>query len=111
MIPIKDKLPALEIISAKGFKTLTNLNFVDMNGHDFYIGYKDDDAIIVALITPKTFESNYMLSEGDITEMAMTARIKGIDKVYLYTNYGVELHHKRNVLKAVLVNKIIKIQA
>jgi DNA-binding phage protein len=84
----------LKYLSLMGAKTYGDLNYsTSKNGIDYYIGrrkdkYGDNKAIVVAFITD---ENNYMIDKEDAKEMSETAREKGVDKVELYTNYGVEL--------------------
>ena len=84
----------LKYLSLMGAKTYGDLNYsTSKNGIDYYIGRKKDKngenkAIVVAFITD---ENNYMIDKEDAKEMSETAKEKGVDKVELYTNYGVEL--------------------
>jgi antirestriction protein len=84
----------LKYLSLMGALTYGDLNYsTSKNGIDYYIGRKKDKygdikAIVVAFITD---ENNYMIDKEDAKEMSETAREKGVDKVELYTNYGVEL--------------------
>jgi hypothetical protein len=85
----------LKYLSLMGAKTYGNLNYsTTKNGIDYHIGRKKDKngdnvAIVVAFIDD---ENKYMIEREDAKEMSETAREMGVDKVQLYTNYGVELH-------------------
>lgn len=61
------------------------------NDINFYVGYKDKKAIVVAFIED---EDNYMIDKEDAREMVNSAKIKGIDTIELHTNYGIELRKK-----------------
>jgi hypothetical protein len=84
----------LKYLSLMGAKTYGDLNYsTSKNGIDYHIGRKKDKngknkAIVVAFITD---ENNYMIEKEDAKEMSETAKEKGVDRVELYTNYGVEI--------------------
>lgn len=97
----------LEILKENGFQPFTDLSYCTINETEFYIGYKGNSAAIVALIQD---DEHYLLEKPDLKEMADTARIKGIDHVTLFTNYGCEIHSKYEGCEIVGFNLILKIQ-
>ena len=85
----------LKYLSLIGAKPHSDLNYsTEHNGINYYIGekkdkYGDNIAIVVAFIED---DNNYIIEREDAKEMSETAKRKGVDKVELYTNYGVEIH-------------------
>jgi hypothetical protein len=69
------------------------LNYVTNNGINFDIVHNGKTAIVIAKIED---EDNYMLDKSDLREMSESARTKGIDRVELHTNYGLELRSNEN---------------
>lgn len=64
------------------------LNYTTANGINFDIHFENKKSVIIAKIED---ENIFMLDKSDLREMAETARVKGIDKVELHTNYSLEL--------------------
>lgn len=100
------KVTPLEYLYLSGFIPNSDLNFCTDSGIEYYIGYKGTEAAIVALIED---ENTYLLPKPELREMSWTAKVKGIDKVTLFTNYGVELHSKYEKPQTVGFDKIEKI--
>lgn len=98
----------IDILKDRGFKAFSNLNYCTENGIDYYIGCNKNTAAIVALIEDA---NNFLLEKSDLREMALTAKTKGVNTVYLYTNYGCEIHTKYEKPSIVGINRIIKINA
>jgi hypothetical protein len=69
------------------------VNFVTKNGVNFDIAHNGKTAIVIAQIED---EDNYMLDKSDLREMSESARTKGINRVELHTNYGLELRSNEN---------------
>jgi hypothetical protein len=95
----------LDILKYNGYKPDTDLNYCTDNGVEYYIGWKDKAALIVAIMYD---ESIYMISKEELREMSLSARHYGIEKVTLLTNYGMELHSRLEKPETVGLNKIIK---
>lgn len=89
----------------KGFKLHSELPYCTYNGIEYYIGTKDDTAAVVAAMHD---ESLYLIDKNDLREMSATARTKGINKVTLFTNYGLEIHSRHETAQTVGFNKIVK---
>ncbi len=96
----------LEILTDRGFKPVSDLNYCLANGIEYYVGQTKDSAAIVALMY---CEDLYFIDKIDLRIMAETAKTYGINKVILYTNYGMEIHSKYEKPEIVGLNKIIKI--
>jgi dissimilatory sulfite reductase (desulfoviridin) alpha/beta subunit len=75
------------------------------NGIEFFIDFNGKTAIVKAFIQD---ESIYFITKEELREMALTAKVYGISKVYLHTNYGLELHSKYESAKTVGFDKIVK---
>jgi hypothetical protein len=75
------------------FKRGGTLNYVTKNGINFDIEHNGKNAIVIAKIED---DNNYMLDKSDLREMSESARMKGVDKVILHTNYGLELRSNEN---------------
>ena len=97
----------LTILKSKGYKPNSDLNFCLANGCEYYLGYSKDRAAIIALMPEN--ESIYFLDKVDLRTMAETAKVRGINEVTLYTNYGIELHSKHETPEVVGLTKVIKI--
>ena len=99
---------SLQILEDRGFKPTSNLPYCTADGTDFYIGYKREtkEAGIVALIED---ESHYFLEKEHLRMMAYTAKTYDIEKVWLYTNYGMEIHSKHEAPEIVGLHRIVKI--
>lgn len=96
----------LEYLKAMGAKVDSDLNYsTEKNGINYYIGFKGNKALVVAFIED---EDNYMIDKEDAREMSLSAKIKGIEIVELYTNYGIELHSKEKT-KDIGFDKIFKV--
>ncbi len=98
----------LEILKGNGFKPASDLNYCTDNGVEYFIGWKEDKALIVALIHD---ESLYFITKPELREMSATARTYGIKHITLLTNYGIELHSRQEKPETVGLNKIIKATA
>lgn len=97
---------AINILKERGFKVLSDLNYCTDNGIEYFIGYdKFNTALVVALMHD---EELYLITKEELREMSLTARTKGIEKVILITNYGVELHSKHEKAKDVGFDAIMK---
>jgi hypothetical protein len=57
----------------------------------------------------KDNEEPYLILKKDIEQMVFTARIKGVEKVNLYTNMAIEMHSTERP-KDYGINKIKKLQ-
>lgn len=97
----------LEILKENGFVPVSDLSYCTIEETEFYIGYKGNTAAVVVLIQ---WEDKYLLEKKDLREMAATAKIKGIDHVTLYTNYGCEIMSKYESSNTVGFNLILKLQ-
>lgn len=96
----------LEYLKAMGAKVDSDLNYsTEKNGINYYIGFKGNKALVVAFIED---EDNYMIDKEDAREMSLSAKIKGIETIELYTNYGIELHSKEKT-KDIGFDKIFKV--
>lgn len=95
----------LDILKGNGYKPNSDLNYCTDNGVEYFIGWKEDKALIVALIHD---ESIYFITKPELREMSLSARLAGIKKVTLLTNYGLELHSRLEKPETVGLNKIIK---
>lgn len=98
----------LEILKGNGFTPNSDLNYCTDNGIEYYIGWKKDKALIVAMIHD---ESIYFITKEELREMSLTAKTKGINHVTLLTNYGLELHSKYETPETVGLSQIIKVTA
>lgn len=97
---------AISHLRSKGYFIPSDLPYCTEEGKEYYIGHKYNKAGIVAIMED---ESNYLLTKGELREMALTARTYGIEEVTLYTNYGLELHSRLETpLKTVGINRIKK---
>lgn len=96
----------LDILKGNGYKPATDLNYCTDNGVEYYIGWKEDKALIVAIIHN---EDIYLITKTELREMSETARTYGVSKVTLLTNYGLELHSRLEKPQIVGIDKIIKI--
>lgn len=85
---------AFTFLSDTGFKPVSNLNYCTQRGIEYFIGYRGDQAAISAFIHD---ESIYFIEKDELREMAETAKVKGIKKVHLFTNYGLELHSQHEI--------------
>lgn len=97
---------ALLILVDKGYKPISDLNFCTESGVEYYIGNKGNEAAISAIIHN---EKLCVISKDELREMSLTAKTKGIDKVVLFTNYGVEIHSRYESAKSVGMDKITKL--
>ena len=97
----------LDILKDRGFQPISDLNYCLAQGTEYFIGYKGKIAAIVSLMPED--ESLYFIDKIDLKIMAETAKVKGIDTVILYTNYGVEIHSRFEDADIVGLSKIIKI--
>jgi len=88
------------------FTLSSKLNYCTESGVEYYIGQSSDKAVILAFIHD---ESIYFIDKNELREMALTAKVKGINHVTLYTNYGLELHSKYETPFTVGMNVIEKI--
>lgn len=95
----------LEILKGNGFKPSSDLNYCTDNGIEYFIGWKNKEALIVAIIYDETV---YMITKPELREMSQTARTYGIEKVTLLTNYGLELHSRHEKPETVGLNRIVK---
>ena len=95
----------LEILKGNGYKASSDLNYCTENGVEYFIGWKKDRALIVALIHDETL---YFITKAELREMSLTARTHGIKHITLLTNYGIELHSRLEKPETVGLNKIIK---
>ena len=102
------KFTPIDILKDRGFKPFSDLNFCTESGVNYYVGYRDEVAAIVAIIED---ESIYMIDKQELRSMAKDAKIKGIEKTILYTNYGLELHSKYDKPESVGLSQIIKINS
>jgi len=96
---------SLELLKENGYTPISDLNYAIDNGIEYYIGYKGDKAGVVALIID---EDNCMICKEDLRGMALTAKIKGIETIELFTNYGLELHSRYDKPEVVGFTKITK---
>lgn len=104
-INVAEKNP-ISFLNELGAKAISNLNYTTTHsGIDFYVGIKGNTAIVVAFID----SDNYLITKEDAKEMAESANFKGIDKLELYTDYGVELHSKYETSKQIGFHKIVKV--
>jgi len=99
----------LEILIDRGFKPVSDLNYCLAQGTEYFIGHANKKAAIVSLMPED--ESIYFIDKDGLRIMAETAKTYGIKDVFLYTNYGVELHSKYELPDIVGINKIIKINS
>lgn len=82
------------------------LNYCTKNGIDFDVNFVENNNVeVVAWITN---EENYLLTKEDLREMGLTARVKGVNKVWLRTNYGLEIKSVRENAKTVGFDAIFK---
>ena len=96
-----------ESIKKLGFDLVGKTNYsTSENGINYYVATKKEKAIVVAFIED---EDNYMIDKKDAREMSLSAKIKGIEIVELYTNYGIELRSSEKA-KDIGFDKIYKIQ-
>lgn len=99
---------ALQLLKDTGFKPVSNLNYCTQNGIEYFIGYRKKEAAITAIIHD---ESIYFITKDELREMAETAKVKGIEKLHLFTNYGLELHSQYDnpaVVGFTSIKKIVK---
>lgn len=98
----------LEYLKSLGAKPNSDLNYsTEKNGINYYIGDKGGTAFVVAFIED---DNSYMIDKEDAREMSLTARTKGINKVELHTNYGIELHSTHENPKTIGFDKIKKVR-
>ena len=81
-------MKAFNYLVQGGYLPYSNLNHCTQSGINYFIGYKDNIAAVCTFIED---ENRYLLEKTDLREMSLTARIQGIDRVILFTNYGLEL--------------------
>lgn len=103
---METKISPLDILIDRGFTPVCDLNYCLANGTEFYVGIHQKSAAIVALMHNKYL---YFIDKEGLKIMAETAKTYGIEKVFLYTNYGIELHSKYEKPELIGLNKIIKI--
>lgn len=96
-----------EILIDRGFKPQP-LNYCTKNGINFYIGENLNKAAAVAIIED---ENQYLLTKEDLREISTSAKVKGIDNVILYTNFGCEIHSKYEKPEIVGFDMIKKINS
>ena len=98
----------IEILDDNGFYHRSDLPFLTTEtGIEYYVGYNDfKEAAVVAIIQD---EENYFITKQELREMSFTAKIMGIEKLHLLTNYGIELHSKHEKAKDVGFDQIHKI--
>lgn len=96
---------AIQLLKTRGYDPNSDLNYCTDDGVEYFIGYNKNKAAISAIITD---ESKYLITKDELKEMALSARIKGIDHVTLFTNYGVEIHSTLEKIKDFGVDKLIK---
>jgi hypothetical protein len=90
-----------------GMMAKDSLPYCTKNGINFYINRDGTTANVIANIEDADI---YMLDKSDLREMSLSAKIMGIDKVILHTNYGLELRSNEKP-KIVGFDKIIKTQS
>jgi hypothetical protein len=95
----------LSILNCNGYKPLSELNYCTENGIEYFIGYKENKALVVAIIFN---EDIYFITKPELREMSLTAKIKGINDVTFLTNYGIELHSRFEKPETIGFNRIIK---
>lgn len=95
----------LDILKGNGYKYYSDLNYCTNSGVEYFIGWKEDKALVVALIHD---ENIYFINKDELRQMSLAAKIKGIANVTLLTNYGLELHSRYEKPEIVGFNKIIK---
>ncbi len=64
-------------------------DYATENGISFKIGW---DGKTADLFCSTSDNESYLITKKDLEEMVFSARIKGVEKVVLYTNMGIELH-------------------
>lgn len=99
-------IKAIEILKSKGFYPVSDLNYCTDNGIEYYIGYRGSKAGVCALITD---ENVYMIDKDSLREMSYTAKVRGINEVHLFTNYGLEIHSKHENAQTVEFTSIQKV--
>lgn len=96
----------LEILQGNGFKPSSDLNYCTDSGIEYFIGWKKDKALVVALLHG---EDIWLIRKPELREMSLTARTHGISHITLLTNYGIELHSRLEKPETIGFNKIIKV--
>lgn len=81
------------------------VNYCTETGIDFSIYFQQDFATIVV---PHEGQMEPLL-KSDLEEMSGAARIKGINAVFLETNYGLEIHSTEGV-KSVGINSFSRLK-
>jgi len=97
---------ALRILLNNGFTPFSDLNYCTDNGINYYIGWKGNEAAVCAIIED---DSLYLIEKVYMREMVDNAKVKGIESVCLFTNYGLELHSKHEKPQTVGFSKITKL--
>lgn len=98
----------IEILKNAGFTPVSDLNYCLDNGIEYYIGYYKKSAAIVALIED---ENVYMIDKVGLREMTESAKTAGINDVWLYTNYGLEICTLYENPSIVGLNHIVKVNS
>lgn len=82
---------ALQLLKDFNYTPVSDLNYCTKRGVEYYIGVNGNQAAIAAMI----YDDNlYFITKQELVIMAESAKTKGIDKVHLLTNYGIELESK-----------------
>lgn len=98
---------AIDFLNERGYKTFSNLNFATKHGINYYIGVNNitKTAAIAAMIED---DDIYMLNKPCLREMTETAKTAGIEKVILFTNYGLEINSQHETIKTVGLDNLTK---
>ena len=88
----------------------SDLPFVTKEGKEFKVGYNGNDAYIFAEL-PKGLileeQCNNIITKPELREMSCAAKTKGIQRITLLTDYGLEIHSKEGP-KVVGIDKVVR---
>jgi hypothetical protein len=101
----------IDFLIAMGAEPDLSRDFYTQKNHiRYFIGYKDNKAIVVAFVED---DKNYMIDKEDARQMSSNAKYMGMTKgteiIELNTNYGLELHSKHEDPRTIGFDKIYKI--
>lgn len=83
----------LDFQKSKGFKVIGNLAYCTEDGIEYFIGLKDNQAL-VTVFSDDDRDTMEGISKEAVKEMILTAKTYGINTVIIDTNFGVNIHSK-----------------